>query len=134
MALVATDPESMGYKEPAVNAVFVTNTNHEEHKDMHDGQEYVFPPGVPVYMPIVAAVHCFAYGQDDLDTKKRAVSRLGMDRNSINQDSMAEGLRWLDKFRFEKGVFVPETQIKKANGADKEVKTVNLDQNLASLK
>lgn len=134
MALAATDPESMGYKEPVVNAVFVINTNHEEHKDMHDGNEYIFPPNVPVYMPIVAAVHCFAYGQEDLDTKKRAVARVGKDRNSINQDTMAEGLRWLDKFKFEKGVFVPENQLKKANGKDEQKNDKKLDENLGSLK
>lgn len=138
MALAAVDPESMGYKEPAVNAVFVINTNHEEHEDMHDGNKYVFPPNVPVYMPVIAAIHCFAYGQGDfennLDPKKKAVARVGRDRNSINQDTMAEGLRWLKKFEFQKGVFVPETQLKKANGKEDEKGGKKLDPDLSSLK
>lgn len=133
MALAAVDPESMGYKEPAVNAVFVINTNKEDHEDMHDGNKYVFPPNVPVYMPIVAAIHCFAYGDNDLEAKKRAVARVGRDKDSIGRDTMAEGLRWLERFEFEKGVFVPEKQLKKANGKEDEKKK-DLEKGLDSLK
>ncbi|MCA9809336.1 MAG: hypothetical protein KC473_03280 [Candidatus Dadabacteria bacterium] len=99
-----------------LEAVFVTNNNKESHEDSFDGVKYVFNPGESVCIPVVAARHMFAYG-GDLEQKKRAVARVSKDKfvthnpetnKSSTEDTMPEGLMWLDNFEFETGEFVPK--------------------------
>lgn len=99
-----------------LEAVFVTNNNKEEHEDGFDGVRYKFPVGESVCIPVNAARHMFAYG-GELEEKKRAVARVSKDkfvthdpvtRASSSEDTMAEGLAWLDNFEFETGEFVPK--------------------------
>lgn len=139
MALNASDPASMGLKTPGIEAVFITNHNPDEHEDMHDGIPYKFPPGEQVYVPLRAAIHMFAYKQDD-PARMSAVARVSKDKTiftdpatnkTSSAGSMAEGLRWLDNFEFSEGEFVPKA---KAKAGQPGKKAVAVDDDLESLK
>lgn len=59
-----------------------------------DGEDYVFPLGRPVDIPIVAAAHIFGFGRKD---KSQALLRLGWARTS---DELDNGLDRLKKIAF----------------------------------
>lgn len=55
-----------------------------------DGEDYVFPFGKPVDIPIVAAAHIFGFGKKD---KSQALLRLGWAKTSAEIDDGTERLK-----------------------------------------
>ena len=87
--------------------VFVTNKNDFTHVDMFNGEEFVFPPGEAVLVPMDAAVHMFGFGLAD---KTATLVRLG----------------WANKFDPVKKIFVedPAGVSKLANFVPEEAVTL----------
>ena len=48
-----------------MNEIFVTNTNDFDHQDRFDGQDFFFPKGERVTIPVIAAEHMFGLGRAD---------------------------------------------------------------------
>lgn len=76
--------------------IFVTNHNDFDHQDRFDGQDYFFPRGERVTIPVIAAQHMLGLGHQD---KTDNLIRLGW----ANSD---EGVKKLANFVFTQGVMV----------------------------
>jgi hypothetical protein len=57
-----------------MNEVKVINHNDEKLRGRFDGEDFVFPPEVPVCLPLEAAKHIFGLGNED---KAQALNALG---------------------------------------------------------
>ena len=77
--------------------IFVTNGNTFDHQDRYDGQDFFFPKGERVTIPIIAAQHMFGLGNAD---KTETLIRLGW-----NMEGDA-GVKKLAGFVFTQGVMV----------------------------
>ena len=73
----------------AIHEIFVTNKNDFLHEDRYAGDDYCFPPGEKVLIPIDAARHMFGFQNPD---KTDALVRLG----------------WTTKLDPVRGRFVPD--------------------------
>lgn len=76
--------------------IFVTNHNDFDHQDRYDGQDFFFPKGERVTIPIIAAEHMFGLGRED---KTENLVRCGW----ANDEN---GVEKLANFVFTKGVLV----------------------------
>jgi hypothetical protein len=101
------------------NQVFVTNQNKEVHSDRYDSEEYVFPPGEAVLVPIEAAVHMLGYRLVD---KTDTLVRLGW---AMKYDPVAKtyvedvvGVKRLAHFVFEEAVMTPKSALAQGVKAD----------------
>ena len=96
-----------------MNSVFVTNRNKQTHTDRYDGEDFVFPPGEKILIPIPAAVHMFGYGLED---KEDALQRLGWaskyDPVTRSLSVNTEGVKRLANFVFEEAVMVSKSSVK----------------------
>jgi hypothetical protein len=94
------------------DSVFVTNTNSFEHVDRFDGEEFVFPPGVRVLVPIAAATHMLGYNLVD---KSDILSRLGWamkyDPETKKVGDDPEGVKRLAGFVFDEAVMVAKSSL-----------------------
>ena len=80
----------------ARNEIFVTNTNDFDYQDRFDGQDYYFPRGERVTVPMIAAQHMFGLGRAD---KTENLVRAGWANTS-------DGVQKLARFVFTEGVMV----------------------------
>lgn len=71
-------------------SIYILNKTDEEFRDRFDGEEYVFPPGKFVQVPIEAAKLIFGYSEPD---KLRAIRRLGWAVTSTEMEKAQERLR-----------------------------------------
>ena len=76
--------------------IFVTNHNDFDHQDRHDGQDFFFPKGERVTVPVISAEHMFGLGRTD---KTDNLVRLGWANDS-------DGVKKLANFVFTQGVMV----------------------------
>jgi hypothetical protein len=76
--------------------IFVVNKNSFDHQDRYDGEDFFFPQGERVTIPIVAAQHMFGLGMQD---KTETLIRLGW---ALEKD----GVKKLANFVFTQGVMV----------------------------
>src|ERR1700758_675691 len=67
----------------------------KEFSDRYDGEDFVFPVGEAVPVPMEAARHIFGYGEAD---KSRALRRQGVLAHSTDK---GKANKWLDNFAFE---------------------------------
>lgn len=92
--------------------VFVKNTNDMVHVDAFDGEEFVFPPGKAVLVPMDAARHMLGY---DLKDKTETLVRLGWatkyDPVTKAFTENPDGVRRLAKFVFEEAVTVGRSSL-----------------------
>ncbi len=79
-----------------MNEIFVTNHNVFDHQDRFDGQDYFFPKGERVTVPMIAAEHMFGLGRED---KTENLVRCGWANDP-------DGVEKLANFVFTKGVMV----------------------------
>ncbi|SRR6266404_7451588 len=108
----------------ALNHVFVTNTNSFTHQDRYDGEDYVFPPNVPVMIPMDAAEHMFGYHppearkEGEVADYTNVLVRLGWaskyDPAVKNFVEDPEGSRKLANFVFEEAVVQPKSALARA--------------------
>jgi hypothetical protein len=108
----------------ALDQVFVTNKNPEPHVDRYDGEEYIFPPGEAVLVPIDAAHHMFGYVPVELRREGEALDytdtlvRLGkatkLDPETRRFVDDPEGVKWLARFVFEEPVVRPKSALERA--------------------
>jgi len=94
---------------PRIDTIFVTNKNDFFHSDAFDGQEFAFPPGEKVAVPVDAAVHMLGFGiPDKTDTLVRLgwASRFDNDMKRMVEDPA--GVRKLANFIFTRAVMVEE--------------------------
>ena len=88
-----------------MSSVYVTNKNDFLHQDRYDGEDYFFPPGETVLLPVDAAVHLFGYGLKD---KTEVLVRLGWamryDTTAKNYVEDETGVQRLAGFVFEQAV------------------------------
>jgi hypothetical protein len=85
-----------------MNEVFVTNQNDFYHEDRFNGQDFGFPKGEKVLVPVEAAKHMFAFGTGD---KTEALNRLGWANPGPNEAPDA-GVKKLANFVFTQAVTV----------------------------
>lgn len=78
-----------------MGALYVCNNGEKEFADRYDGEDYVFPIGMTVALPVMAAKHIFGYGESD---KTRALKRQGVMNYSTDKPKAME---WLGQFKFE---------------------------------
>ena len=93
--------------------VFVTNKNDETHVDRFNGEEYVFPPGEAVLIPVDAAIHLFGYGlKDKTDTLVRLgwANKLDPVKKIFVEDPT--GVTKLAAFVFEEAVTRPASSVR----------------------
>lgn len=76
--------------------IFVKNENAFDHQDRFDGQDYFFPKGERVTIPVIAAEHMLGLGRQD---KTDNLVRLGWAND-------ADGVKKLANFVFTQGVMV----------------------------
>ena len=81
-----------------MNEIFVTNTNEFDHQDRFDGQDFFFPRGERVTVPVVAAQHMLGLGLTD---KTETLIRAGWGNDP-------DGVKKLAGFVFTKGMMVEE--------------------------
>ncbi len=79
-----------------MHEIFVTNTNDFDHQDRFDGQDYFFPKGERVTVPVLAAGHMLGLGMAD---KTETLIRLGWANTE-------DGVKKLAAFVFTQGVMV----------------------------
>lgn len=79
-----------------MNEIFVTNGNDFDHQDRYNGEDFFFPKGERVTVPIIAAAHMFGLGNAD---KTETLVRLGWANDN-------EGVKKLASFVFTQGVMV----------------------------
>ena len=84
--------------------IFVTNQNDFDHVDHFNGQEYVFPKGEKVLIPVEAAIHMFGFNQRD---KTENLSRLGW-ANPKPGDEPDFGVKRLANFVFTQAVMIEQ--------------------------
>ena len=80
-----------------MNEIFVTNHNDFDYQDRFDGQDYFFPRGERVTIPVIAAEHMFGLGRSD---KTENLVRLGWANEG------PDGVKKLANFVFTQGVMV----------------------------
>lgn len=90
--------------------IFVTNKNDFFHTDFYDGNEFSFPPGQKVAIPVEAARHMFGFGNPD---KSETLMRLGWamkiegdGRDAKQFKENTEGPKMLASFVFTKAMVV----------------------------
>lgn len=81
-----------------MNEIFVTNQNDFDHQDRFDGQDFFFPKGERVTVPLIAAEHMFGLGMAD---KTETLIRAGWGNDP-------QGVQKLAAFVFTKGIMVEE--------------------------
>lgn len=79
-----------------MNEIFITNHNDFDHQDRFDGQDYFFPKGERITVPLIAAEHMFGFGRED---KTENLIRCGW-------GNLPEGVKFLANFVFTKGIMV----------------------------
>ena len=79
-----------------MNEIFITNHNDFDHQDRFDGQDFFFPRGERVTVPVVAAAHMFGLGLVD---KSETLIRAGWANDK-------DGVKKLANFVFTQGVMV----------------------------
>mgnify|MGYP001611055396 FL=1 len=79
-----------------MHEIFVTNHNEFDHQDRFDGQDYFFPKGERVTIPVLAAEHMFGLGRQD---KTENLVRCGWANET-------DGVKKLANFVFTQGVMV----------------------------
>src|SRR3954468_16351363 len=79
-----------------MHEIFVKNENEFDHQDRFDGQDYFFPKGERVTVPVIAAEHMLGLGRQD---KTDNLVRLGW---ANDQD----GVKKLANFVFTQGVMI----------------------------
>ncbi len=91
--------------------ISVKNGNDFAIKGRYDGQDYSFPPGEPVAVPVEVANHVFGWGQPD---KTRALHRLGW---LSTADSMSQAQERMNRIIFEEVVqsYAPKERKTQAN-------------------
>ena len=77
--------------------IFVKNANDFDHQDRFDGQDFFFPRGERVTIPILAAQHMFGLGLAD---KTETLIRLGWNMEGD------KGVKKLANFIFTQGVMI----------------------------
>jgi|SRR5208337_1261289 len=91
-------------------SIFVTNKNDFTHIDRYDGEEYAFPPGERVLIPMDAAIHMFGHNMVD---KSEILVRLGWasiyDPSTKNWAENPEGVKKLARFVFDEAVMVAKS-------------------------
>lgn len=87
-----------------MDQVFVTNKNAFLHADRYNGQDYVFPPGEKVAIPLDVAEFFFGFNRVD---KTEALVRQGW-ANLIPGQEEDWGVKILRNFVFTKAVMVEE--------------------------
>jgi hypothetical protein len=80
--------------------VRITSSLDEPVYGRYDGEDYEFPPGEPVDVPVAVAAHVFGFGVPD---KSAVLSRLGWVTDSSHVKAALEKLRAI---RFEDVVIV----------------------------
>lgn len=84
-------------EEPQVihrdHLVRVTNTHQEPLKGRWNGRDFIFRTGVPVDMPVAAALHIFGFGTDDVSEKTRAFNNTGILHKCGSYDRAMEFLQ-----------------------------------------
>lgn len=75
--------------------VRVTNESGEDIEGRFDGDDFLFPQGVPVDVPEVVAMHVFGFGKPD---KQAVLTRLGW---LLTSDQLKAAKARLDKVRIE---------------------------------
>lgn len=83
----------------------VINHNEETLRGRFDGEDFEFPPGKAVQMPLEAAKHIFGLGAED---KSQALNMLGW--LIPGRDTLADALKKLDKVSFLEGRTVYEDE------------------------
>lgn len=76
--------------------IFVKNENDFDHADRFDGEDYFFPKGERITIPVVAARHMLGLGDPD---KTETLIRLGWANHE-------DGARKLANFVFTQGIMV----------------------------
>lgn len=95
-----------------MGSVFVTNKNDFVHTDRFDGEEFVFPPNVPVSISVEAAQHMLGFNLVD---KSETLSRLGWamkydpETKIIGDDP--DGVHKLANFVFDEAVMVAKSSL-----------------------
>lgn len=79
-----------------MNEIFVTNHNDFDHQDRFDGEDFFFPKGERVTVPVIAAEHMFGLGRQD---KTENLIRCGWGNDS-------GGVAKLANFVFTQGIMV----------------------------
>lgn len=79
-----------------MHEIFVKNENDFDHQDRFDGQDYFFPKGERVTVPVSAAEHMLGLGRQD---KTDNLVRLGWANDP-------DGVKKLAAFVFTQGVMV----------------------------
>jgi hypothetical protein len=102
--------------------IFVTNKNDFVHTDAYDGEEYVFPPGERVLIPVEAATHMLGFGLED---QSDALVRLGW-ATVYNPDAKTfienpDGVKRLARFVFDEAVMVSKSSLGPKNDVSSPV-------------
>jgi hypothetical protein len=85
------------------------------HVDHYNGEEYVFPPGERVLVPVDAAVHMFGMGlEDQSDTLTRLGWNMKYDPATKLISDDPAGVKRLANFVFEEAVFTPKGALARA--------------------
>lgn len=97
--------------------IFVRNTGDFDHSDSYNGQDFDFPKGERVLIPVEAAMHMFGFNRVD---KTDNLSRLGW-ANLPND----QGAKQLAKFVFTQAVMIeqPVEEVVPADEVDTTVAT-----------
>ncbi len=74
--------------------LWITNMNGEDHADRFDGEDYYFPRGEPVEVPVEGASLMFGYGEEN---KTSTLMRAG---KAPTANDLKSGLVWLANFAF----------------------------------
>jgi hypothetical protein len=94
---------------PRNEYVYVTNRNPFFHEDRYDGQDFAFPPGEKVQIPVEAAVHMFGFGLiDQTDTLVRLGWATRFNPETKRMEENPEGVGKLTKFVFTRAVLTEE--------------------------
>ena len=86
-------------------SVFIRNKSGQHFSDRYDGQDYTFPNGEMVEVPIEAAAHIFGFGRAD---KRDNLVRLG---KSNHTSDMSAGISWLGNFEFKLAQSIPADDV-----------------------
>ena len=99
--------------------VFVTNRNKFHHTDRFNGEDYEFPAGKAVLIPVDAAIHMFGYGlKDKTDTLVRLGWAMKLDEEGKRFVDDPEGIRKLAGFVFDEAVTVQQSSLRPPEHAD----------------
>lgn len=98
-----------------MSSVYVTNNNDFDHADRYDGEDFLFPKGERVLVPVEAATHMLGYNLvDKTDTLVRLGWATKYDPVTKTFAEDKEGVRKLASFVFEEAVMTPRSLVKAA--------------------